>query len=135
MLSHIKPKKGEGVQAVVKINNEVAGKNVPYLYNSLTLDKFAIGTTGKIAIFAAKSIDVTFTAMTSEDHTSKFKVTFLRTSTADLAKLVIEHGGAVVWIIIGCVLFCLLCVGIIVWRKCFHKKSEDFYFEDCYSRV
>jgi hypothetical protein len=59
LLSHVLP---ADVQAIVQVNNEVAGKAAPYLYNSFTLNKLAVGKTGKIVIPVAESVDVIFTA-------------------------------------------------------------------------
>ena len=63
-----------------------------------------------------------------------FDISFKRQTNGQLAEFTIEHGGVIVWVIIGIVVFCLLCVGIIVWKKCFHK-DDSFYLEDAYARV
>ena len=121
-------------QAVVQIKNMVGTTAANYLYNTLTLDKLSVGTTGKIVVPAANSIDIVFTATADQTTVSTFALTFERKTTAQLALFTLEHGGVVVWVIIGIVVFCLLCVGVIVWKKCFHK-TDDFYVEDCYARV
>ena len=93
------------------------------MYNSLTLVKFGMSN-NNIVIPSADSIDVVFTATIDETVTSKFKLTFLRQTTAQLATLTLEHGGVIVWVIIGIVVFMLLCLGIIVWKSCFKKKAH-----------
>lgn len=134
LLTHTLPA-SEDVQAVVQYTNTVAGKDVNMLYNSNTLHLLALGTTNKVVILGCNAIDVLFTAMTKQTGTSTFKVSFERQTTAQLGELILEHGGVIVWVIIGIVVFCLLCVGVIVWKKCFHKQENDFYLEDCYARV
>lgn len=134
MLQHVVPK-DMSVQAVVQINNKVLSKETNYLYNSITLEKLSVGKTLTIVIPEADSIDVLYTSMVDQTTKSDFSVTFSRKTTAQLAEFTLEHGGVIVWVIIGIVVFCLLCVGVIVWKKCFHHKDGDFYPEDAYARV
>lgn len=134
LLTHTLPA-SQDVQAVVQYSNTVAGKVVNMLYNSNTLHLLALGKTNKVVILGCNAIDVLFTSMTAQTAVSDFKVSFERQTTTQLGELILEHGGVIVWVIIGIVVFCLLCVGVIVWKKCFHKQENDFYLEDCYARV
>jgi len=80
---------------------------------------------------------------TSALNTAKpFSVTYSRASYMDIAKFTAEHGGAVVWIIVGVVALLVVLAGCVVWKMgkcCFgDKKSADDKFyevEDCYARV
>merc|ERR1711998_138252 len=130
LLSHVLPT--EDIQAVVKIQ---ATDSTSYMYNSFLLDKLSVGKTNKIVIPAAHTIDVVWTNTAKVDAGSTFEISFERQTAGQLAEFTLEHGGVIVWVIIGIVVFCLLCVGIIVWKKCFHKDSEAFYLEDDYARV
>lgn len=129
LLSHVLT---DDTQAVVRVINSKDGKG--YLYNSFTLKKLSVGTTHDVVVPFADSIDISMTAMDAQTAPSKFKITFKRETNEHLALFTLEHGGVIVWVIIGIVVFCLLCVGVIVWKKCFHK-SDDFYVEDSYARV
>jgi tetrahydromethanopterin S-methyltransferase subunit C len=104
--------------------------------NRLTLEKASVGTTKKVIVPFADSIDVvwTNTATISAAHAADFSLSFERRTNSDLAVFALEHGGVIVWVIIGIVVLCLLCVGVIVWKKCFSNK-EEFYLEDAYARV
>jgi hypothetical protein len=113
-------------------------------FDNASMKSMGIGKTGKVPIYGGKSIQVYMAQnnkfVEATDKTADFDVTFTRMSYVDMGKLVAEHGGAIVWIIIA-VVACLLCaVGIIVW-KCFCSKKENegennfYYAEDCYSRV
>lgn len=128
MLSHSLT---DDTQAVVSITQSGAS----YLYNSFTLEHLAVGKTGKIVIPVADEIQVTMTATADQTADSTFKLTFERQSNEALALFTLEHGGVIVWVIIGIVVVCLLCVGVIVWKKCFNKHDNDFYIEDNYARV
>lgn len=122
----------DDTQTVVRVVNSKKGSG--YLYNSYTLDQLSVGKTNKIVIPLADKIDISMTATADQTTASTFKLTFERQTNEQLAAFVVEHGGVIVWVIIGIVVFCLLCVGVIVWKKCFHK-TDDFYVEDCYARV
>lgn len=113
---------------------QIVNSGVGYLYNSFTMGKLSVGKTDKIIIPVADSVDITMTATTAQTTASTFSLTFERQTNEQLALYTLEHGGVIVWVIIGIVVFCLLCVGVIVWKKCFHK-TDDFYLEDCYARV
>jgi hypothetical protein len=122
----------DDTQAVVRIVNSKSGGGV--IFNSFTLDKLSVGKTNKVVIPLADKIDISMTATADQTTASAFKLTFTRQTNEQLAAYVLEHGGVIVWVIIGIVVFCLLCVGVIVWKKCFHK-TDDFYVEDSYARV
>jgi hypothetical protein len=125
------------VQPVVQINNKIASKNANVLYNRASLQVLSVGKTNKIVIPYADTIEVvwTNTQTVPAAQVDGFSLTFERKSNSELAVFTIEHGGVIVWVIIGIVVFCLLCVGIIVWKKCFHKEGEAFYVDDAYARV
>jgi hypothetical protein len=130
LLSHTLPT--DDIQAVVKVQ---ATDSASYLYNSFTLSKLSVGKTNKVVIPAAHWIDVVWTNTAALTADSTFEISFERQTAGQLAEFTLEHGGVIVWVIIGIVVFCLLCVGIIVWKKCFHKDSESFYIDDAYARV
>jgi len=124
-------------QVAVKVDN-----TVDRYFNNASLKSMAIGKTGQIPLTGAESIEV-YMAQNNKwvaaDKGEDFKVTFTRASYFDIAKLTAEHGGAVTWIIIGCVVLVLCIVGCIVW-KCFcsGKKDEEdqfYYSDDLYARV
>lgn len=117
-------------QAVVSVTQS----GVNYIYNSFTLEHLAVGKTTKIVIPAADSIQVTMTATEAQTTDSAFSLKFERQSNEALALFTLENGGVIVWVIIGIVVLCLCCVGVIVWKKCL-KKNDEFYLEDSYSRV
>jgi len=119
-------------QAVVRIINSKSGSG--YLYNSYTMDKLSVGKTNKVIVPFADSIDISMTSMAIQGGIPDWSISFTRQTNEQIAAFTIEHGGVIVWVIIGIVVFCLLCVGVIVWKKCFHK-TDDFYVEDCYARV
>jgi len=105
------------------------------MYNSYTLSKLSVGKTNKVVIPAANTIDIYYTNTDALAAGDNWDISFKRQTNGQLAEFTLEHGGVIVWVIIGIVVFCLLCVGIIVWKKCFHKDSEAFYLEDAYARV
>jgi len=103
----------------------------------------SIGKTGKVPLTGAKSISVMLQQKTVLDVSSDVALlTFTRASYMEMTKLVAEHGGAVVWIIIGCVVCCLI-VTLACLFKCYKdrkaKENEDgdgFYnYDDLYARV
>lgn len=90
----------------------------------------------------ADSIEFIMQKKSTWTDASKFSVTYTRASYMDIAKFTAEHGGAVVWIIVGVVLVLAVCAGVIIWKMgkcCFGDKKGDedkFYeVEDCYARV
>jgi hypothetical protein len=107
------------------------------LYNRESLKVLSVGDTNKIVIPFADSIEVVWTNTdeVAAADVGGFSLTFTRETNSSLAVFTLEHGGVIVWVIIGIVVFCLLCVGIIVWKKCFHKEGEAFYVDDAYARV
>ena len=69
-----------------------------------------------------------------------FEITFTRETHKEIAKLIITHGGVIVWVIIGSTLLLLVIFMICLWKKCTSSKKEEaaatmFYQEDCYARV
>lgn len=71
------------------------------------------------------------------DKSNTFKVTFTRATNLQLAELV-SSGGVVVWVILGCILCVLCCVGVCLWKKCTGSKDDAdkaFYELDNYCRV
>jgi len=149
------PKKWAGGLVLTHVKNDfvnmvvhVESKTVPRYFTQHTLTTNALGKTGKIPIATAEAVEVFMQsgatvpkdAMTDATTTS---ISFERISAVDLAKYTIEHGGAVVWIIIG-ILVCLGCLaGVVLWKlgKCCvreiegEKAENEFYQEDCYVRV
>ena len=119
----------------------------PRYFSQHTLKTNSVGKTGKVPIASARSVEVFMqsigtkptTAMTADTTTS---VTFTRISMVDITKLIVENGGAIVWIIIG-ILVCLGCLaGFLLYKmgKCCVReiegdKENEFYQEDCYVRV
>ena len=76
------------------------------------------------------------------DTKAPFSVTYTRASYSDIAMFTAEHGGAVVWIIVGCVVVAICCLAAILYKlgkcACGSKKDEadTFYaVEDFYARV
>jgi len=149
------PLKWKGGLVLTHVKNDfvnmavhVESKTVPRYFSQHTLTTNALGKTGKIPIATAEAVEVFMqsgataptVAMTAANTSS---ISFERMSTIDLAKLTVEHGGAVVWIIIG-ILVCLGCLaGVVLWKlgKCCvreiegEKADNEFYQEDCYVRV
>jgi hypothetical protein len=71
-----------------------------------------------------------------------FSITYTRASYADISLFTFEHGGPVVWIIVGVVVVLACIVGCVCYKmeKCMCGKKKDdsdkFYaVEDCYARV
>ena len=70
-----------------------------------------------------------------------FEITFTRETHKEIAKLIIAHGGVIVWVIIGSTLLLLVIIMICLWKKCTAGKKDEaagstmFYQEDCYARV
>jgi len=66
-----------------------------------------------------------------------FEVTFTRATTLSILEMTTLHGGVIVWVIIGCVIVCLIITLICLWKKCANKKDEEdrFYQVDNYMRV
>jgi hypothetical protein len=124
-------------QVAVKVDN-----TLDRYFNDASLVSMAIGKTGKIPLTGADTIEV-YMAQNNKwvaaDKGESFKLTFTRASYADIALLTAEHGGAVTWIIIGCVVLVACIVGVVVW-KCFCSKKKDsedefYYSDDLYARV
>ena len=76
------------------------------------------------------------------DHATPFSITYTRASYSDISLFTAEHGGYIVWIIVGVVAVALCCcIGILYKMEkcvCGSKKDEadKFYaVEDCYARV
>lgn len=67
----------------------------------------------------------------------KFKVTFTRATFWDIGLITIQHGGWIVWAIIGSLLCCIILFMFCLWKKCTGAKKDDihFYQEDFYARV
>lgn len=115
-------------------------------FDGLSAKAANIGKQGKFPIMAADDIEFimqkksTWTEVLNKS--TPFSITYTRASYSDIAVFTAEHGGAVVWIIVGCVVVALCCaIGIIykMGKCCFGSKkdeSDKFYaVEDCYARV
>ena len=101
-------------------------------------DKFPLMTADYLEFFMQQKS--TWTAALNK--TKPFSITYTRASYTDIALFTAEHGGTVVWIIVGCVIVAACCLVGILWKLghcCFGKKKDDadnFYaVEDCYARV
>ena len=112
-------------------------------FDNKTLNKDAIGKTKKIGLFSTKIIEI-FMAQADKykeavDGTKDtFNVTFTRATFWDIGLITIQHGGWIVWAIIGSLLCCIILFMFCLWRKCTSgKKDADdhFYQEDIYARV
>ena len=120
---------------------KVVSGAVDRYFTKATLKTNSFGKTGKIPLFAAKTIEVfmkqeaKFAA--ASDNANDFKLTFTRATNFQLAELA-ASGGVVVWVILGCVLCVLCCVGVFLWKKCSGSKDDAdkaFYEIDNYCRV
>ena len=100
-----------------------------------TMIAAGVGNTQKVILGYADSIELVATSATSSDAgKNTFKVNFERISKEGIAVMTLKHGGVIVWVVIGCVLLCLIIVGVIFWKKC--SKKEEFYnSDDLYARV
>jgi len=104
-------------------------------FNDQTVSSASLGKTGKVVLSKVDDISMFATTSAAADAgKDTFKVNFERISNEAMAKMVLEHGGVIVWVVIGCVLLCLIVVGVIFWKKC--SKKEEFYnADDLYARV
>jgi len=104
-------------------------------FNKDTMKAAGLGNTSVVQLLYADSIEVVATSATASDAgANTFKVNFERISKEGLAIQTLKHGGVIVWVVIGCVLLCLIIVGVIFWKKC--SKKEEFYnADDLYARV
>jgi hypothetical protein len=64
-------------------------------------------------------------SVTKDDATDAFKVTFTRASYYDIGLITMEHGGVIVWVIIGSALCCLIICMICLWKRCTANKNDD----------
>jgi len=100
-----------------------------------TMVAAGLGNTSKVLLSVVHSIEVVATFVGADDvRDPTFKVNFERISKEGMAIQTLKHGGVIVWVVIGCVLLCLIIVGVIFWKKC--SKKEEFYnSDDLYARV
>jgi len=97
--------------------------NVERYFTKKTTHAMSIGKTGKVPLTGASKIDVMYQQKSSMESgtTNNFDLTFTRASYLNMTKLVAEHGGAVVWIIIGCVVCCLI-ITLACLFKCYKQR-------------
>lgn len=107
-------------------------------FDAHTVKATSLGKTGKVALSNADSIEVFWNqnaAVVAADSANNFNIKVERISSAALAEMVITQGGVIVWVVIGCVLLCLIIVGVILWKKCSGNKEEFYNADDLYARV
>lgn len=113
----------------------VTGGAADRYFDKDTMIAAGLGNTQKVILAYADSIELVATSATASDAgKNTFKVNFQRISKEGIALETLKHGGVIVWVVIGCVLLCLIIVGVIFWKKC--SKKEEFYnSDDLYARV
>lgn len=62
---------------------------------------------------------------TKDDTKDDFIITFTRATYFDIGLITMEHGGVIVWVIIGSALCCLIICMICLWKKCTGSKNDD----------
>jgi len=115
----------------IRVTDSVADR----YFDKDTMIAAGLGNTHKVLLAYADSIELVATSSTSSDAgKNTFRVNFERISKEGMAVQTLKHGGVIVWVVIGCVLLCLIIVGVIFWKKC--SKKEEFYnSDDLYARV